>query len=276
MTTIFLSHAREDTACADQIRQGLEQAGYSVWHEPSYPMPGDTSYPYVIENAILGSAAVVVLWSRSAASFAWVKRHMLIAQRFFKPRVPVRLDETGLPSTLLVESLSVEESCSDVVGHLLSRLPAPDSSDPLLTLAEQAAHQYTRERKEAIDRAATMLQGGEQREEVLAILEYLARNDVMNGVREKAQGVLAAATQQQPASPHASATRPQDARHQFDVRCKQGHITRFDRRDVCAQKKKIARELNGDTEVMRGLDELILTCPTCGSEMAVDVDCEGY
>ena len=151
-----------------------------------------------------------------------------------------------------------------------------DSSDPLLALAEQAAHQYMRERKEAIDRAATMLQGGEQREEVLAMLEYLARNDVMNGVREKAQGVLASATQQQPASPHAAASRPRDARHQFDVRCQQGHITRFDRRDVCARKKKIARELNGDTEVMRGLDELILTCPTCGVKMAVDVDCEGY
>jgi TIR domain len=276
MTTIFLSHAREDVACADQLRQGLEQAGYRVWREPDYPMQGDVSYPYVIENAILGSAAVVVLWSRSAASFAWVKRHMLIAQRFFKPRVPVRLDETDLPSTLLVESLTVEESSSDVVGHLLPLLPAPDSSDPLLALAEQAAHQYMRERKEAIDRAATMLQKGEQREEVLAMLEYLARNDVMNGVREKAQGVLAAATQQQPASTHAAANRPRDARHQFDVRCQQGHITRFDRRDACAQKKKIARELNGDTEVMRGLDELILTCPACGVKMAVDVDCEGY
>jgi len=29
---------------------------------------------------------------------------------------------------------------------------------------------------------------------------------------------------------------------------------------------------------MRGLDELIITCPvpSCGVEMAVDVDCEGY
>src|SRR2546427_3933087 len=129
MTTIFLSHAGGDHACANEMRQGLETAGYTVWREPDYPTARDASYPYVIENAILGSAAVVVLWSHGAASFAWVKRQILIAQRFFKPLVPVRLDETSLPSTLLVESLSGEEPCSDVVEHVLPRLPAPDSTD---------------------------------------------------------------------------------------------------------------------------------------------------
>ena len=265
MTTIFLSHAGGDHACANEMRQGLETAGYTVWREPDYPTPRDASYPYVIENGILGSAAVVVLWSHSATSFAWVKRHILIAQRFFKPLVPVRLDETSLPSTLLVESLSGEEPCSDVVEQVLPRLPAPDNTDPLLTLGEQAAHTYMHVRKEAIDHAAAMLQRREHREEVLAILEYLARNDLMNGVREKAQDVLATATQQKMVSLPAP-TRPQDARHLFGVRCKNGHITTFDRREVCSQRK----------EVMRGLDELILTCPACGVEMAVDVDCEGY
>jgi hypothetical protein len=267
MTTIFLSYTSDDHTCADQVRQGLEAAGYTVWREPDYPTSRDASYPYVIENAILGSAAVVVLWSHSAASFAWVKRHILIAQRFFKPLVPVRLDQTSLPSTLLGECLSSEQPCSDVVTHLLPRLSAPNSTDPLLALGEQAAHQYLRVRKEAIDQAAAMLQRGEHREEVLAILEYLARNDLMTSVHEKAQDVLKAATQQPTASPPAP-TRPQDARHLFGVRCKNGHITTLDRRQVCSQRK----------EIMRGLDELILTCPvpTCGVAMAVDVDCEGY
>lgn len=265
MTTIFLSYASNDHACADEIRQGLDQAGYIVWHEPDYPTPRDTSYPYVIENAIIGSAAVVVLWSQTTASFVWVKRHILIAQRFFKLLVPVRLDETSLPSTLLVESLSSQTSCSEVVTHLLPLLPAPGSTDPLLILGEQATHQYIRVRREAIDQAEEMLQRDEHREEVLAILEYLARNDLMTGVREKAQEVLAAATQQKPASLLAS-TRPQDARHLFSVRCKNGHITTFDRHEVCSQR----------TEIMRGLDEVILTCETCGVEMAADIDCEGY
>lgn len=265
MTMIFLSHASDDRACADQMRQGLEAAGYTVWREPDFPTPHDASYPYVIENRILGSAGVVVLWSSSAAQFGWVRRHLLIAQRFFKPLIPVRLDETSLPSTLLVESLSGEEPCSDVVAHLLPRLPAPGSTDPLLALGELATHQYIRVRKDAIDQAAAMLQRGEHREEVLAILEYLARNDLMNGVREKAQAVLTIATRQKTEFPPAP-TRPRNARHLFGVRCKNGHITPFDRREVCSQR----------TEIMRGLDEVILTCATCGVEMAVDVDCEGY
>lgn len=266
MTTIFISYTKEDSICADQIRQGLEANGYSVWQEPDYLTPRDASYPSVIENAILGSAAVVVLWSSSAASFAWMKRHILIAQRFFKPLVPITLDETALPSTLLVESLSGEEPCSEVVAQVLPRLPASDLADPLLTLGEQASHQYIRVRKDAIEQAAAMLQRGDHREEVLAILEYLAHNDLMSGVREKAQDVLDAAMQPPP-----TPMRPQDSRHWFGARCKNGHVSYFDRRVVCSAKRSLVR---GEKEP----DELLLTCttPGCGVVMAVDVDCEGY
>lgn len=83
-------------------------------------------------------------------------------------------------------------------------------------------------------------------------------------MREKAQQVLAA-TPQKPAPSPASSPQ-QDARHCFAVRCQKGHITTFDRREVCSQR----------TEIMRGLDELVLTCATCGIQMVVEVDCEGY
>ncbi len=263
MIRIFLSYDQADQACATQMREGVEAAGYTVWREPDYPTPRDASYPYMIESGILGSGAVVVLWSQSAADSVWVKRHLLIAQRFFKPLVVVRLDETSLPTTLLAESLFGGESCSQLIAQLLPHLPAPDKADALLTLGELAASSTIRARKDAIDHAASMLQRGEQREAVLTILEYLERNDLMYGVREKAREVLAAATPQQPVSPQAQL---QDARHLFGVRCKNGHLTTFDRRKVCSERK----------EIMRGLDELLLTCGTCGVEMAVDVDCEGY
>jgi len=269
MTRIFLSYTDEDRACADQIRQSLAAAGYTVWREPDYPTPRDVSYPYLIENAILGSAAVVVLWSHSAASFAWTKRHILIAQRFFKPLVPITLDETALPSTLLVESLSGEQPCSEVISHLLPRLPAPNSADPYLALCEQAAHQYIRLRKEAIDQAAEMLQHSEHREEVLAILEHLARNDLMNGVRERALAVLDADARRDSAS-RAAPARSQDSRHRFGARCKNGHISYFDKREVCAAKRPLVRGEKAAPE------ELLLHCATCGVAMAVDVDCEGY
>ena len=269
MTTIFLSSAKEDIACAGEVRQGLEAAGYTVWREPDYPTSRDASYPYLIENAILGSAAVVVLWSQSAASFAWTKRHILIAQRFFKPLVPVTLDETALPSTLLVESLAGEQPCREVASAFLPRLPAPGSAAPLLTLCEQAAHQYIRVRKEAIDQAAAMLQRGEHHEEVLAVLEYLAHNDLMNGVREQAQGVLDAEARRGSISSRAS-VRSQDSRHRFGARCQNGHVSYFDKREVCAAKRPLVRGEKAAPE------ELLLHCSTCGVVMAVDVDCEGY
>lgn len=269
MTTIFISHAIEDEACADQMRQGFEQAGYAVWREPDYPTPRDVSYLYVIENAILGSAALVLLWSQDAARSGWVKRHILIAQRFNKSLLPVALDDAGLPSTLLVETFSGQSSCSEVVAQLLPHLPTPDSVDPYLTLCEQAAHQYVRLRKEAIDQAAEMLQHGEHREEILAILEHLARNDLMNGVREKAQAALDADAKRGSATPTAPA-RPQDSRHWFGARCKNGHVSYFDKREVCAAKRPLVRGEKAAPE------ELLLHCSTCGVVMAVDVDCEGY
>jgi hypothetical protein len=269
MTTIFLSYAKEDSACADEMRQGLEENGYTIWQEPDFPTPREQSYPYLIENAILGSTALVLLWSQHAAADVWSKRHLLIAQRFFKPIVPTVLDATALPNTLTTEApIAAASPCSDVVAQILPHLPVLEKPDALLTLGEQAAHQYLRVRKDAIDQAALMLQQGAHREEVLAILEYLAHNDLMTGVREKAQGVLTAATQQQNATPVAP-TRPQDARYWFGVRCKNGHVSSFDKRVVCTQRTEVMR-------VMRGLDELLLTCPICQVEMAVDVDCEGY
>jgi len=269
MTTIFISHATEDDTCAVRIRQGLEASSYTIWREPEYPTPRDVSYPYLIENAILGSAAVVVLWSQSAASFAWTKRHILIAQRFFKPLVPITLDDTPLPSTLLVETFASQSPCSDAVAQIALRLPAPGIADPLLTLGEQASHQYIRVRKEAIEQAAAMLQRGDYREEVLAILEYLAHNDLMNGVREKAQAVLDTDARRSSVTPSAS-VRPQDSRHLFGARCQNGHISYFDKREVCAAKRPLVRGEKAAPE------ELLLHCATCGVVMAVDVDCEGY
>jgi len=282
MKTIFLSQAPDDEQCAVAIRQELEDAGYRVWRAPDYPAPSDVTYPYVVENGIMGSAAMLLLWSSSAAHFDWGRRHLAFAQRLGKPIVTVVLDEEALPGTLLVDPIVVEQrSCSGVVTRVLPRLPAPESDDPLLTMSELAAGEYIRQRKKAIELAAGMVQHGENRAEALAVLEYLAHNDLVNGVREKAQGVLAAQTEvaDRTASappPTQAPARSQDdeARHKFRVRCQNGHISTIDKRVVCAQRTNVAREIPRGMRVI--LDELVLPCPICQVEMAVDIDCEGY
>src|SRR5436309_7537783 len=116
MTTIFVSHAEENTDCAETIRRGLEAKGYTSWREPGYPGPTETSYPHMIENAILGSAAVVLVWSSAASQAAWVARHILFAQRMKKLILPVVLDSTALPNILIVDTIiPCQPPCDDAV-----------------------------------------------------------------------------------------------------------------------------------------------------------------
>ncbi len=273
MAQIFVSHAPEDAACAEQIRQGLDAGSYTTWSEPASLSIESILYPRTIENVILSSAALVLVWSSSAAQSAWVERHLLFAQQLQKLILPVLLDGTDLPNTLVaVTPIRGHAPCADVAARLLPLLPPTASEDPLLKLEEQAAHQYIRERKAAIDVAAGMLQRAEQCEPVLAMLEYLAHNDLMDGVRAKAREALAPYTKQtaaSPASPPAG-----DSRHTFGVRCKNGHISYFDRREVCSANTTFPRETR--QSVGRELDELLLKCETCGVEVAARVDCSKY
>ncbi len=274
ITSVFVSYAKEDNACAEAILQGLEAQGYSIWREPASLTMESVLYPRTIENEILASAAVVLLWSSSAASSDWVERHRLFAQRLKKPLVPILLDGTALPNTLIVDkTFSSQAPCSDVVAQLLPVLPQPDSKEPLLVLGEKAAHEFISTRKEAIELAAEMLGRNEHREEVLAILEYLASNDLMTGVRDKAQGVIDADVQKAPPAP-SWRFGSDESRHIFGVRCKNGHVTYFNKQRVCPASGSVARETMD--RAGKKLDILYLQCEQCGEEMVVHVDCEGY
>jgi hypothetical protein len=67
-----------------------------------------------------------------------------------------------------------------------------------------------------------------------------------------------------------------EAAHIFGVRCSKGHVTYFDKREVCREDGSITRSLVYRDD--RQLDALRLRCGTagCGEWVWVDVDCEGY
>src|SRR2546426_9751135 len=147
MTTVFVSHTQEDTACAESIRQGLEVKGYSVWREPASLSMESILYPRTIENDLLRSAAIVLVWSSSAAQSEWVERHILFAQRLKKLIVPVVIDGTNLPNTVVsVTPITSNPPCTDVMAQLPIDFPQPGSVDPLIKLSELAAHEFIRER----------------------------------------------------------------------------------------------------------------------------------
>src|SRR6266851_4191397 len=135
MPQIFVSHAPQDAECAEHIRQGLESGGHTTWREPTSLSIESILYPRTIENVILSSAAVVLVWSSSAAQSEWVERHLLFAQQLQKLILPVLLDETDLPNTLVaVSPIRGHASCADVAAQLLPRLSPSASEDALLKL----------------------------------------------------------------------------------------------------------------------------------------------
>jgi predicted RNA-binding Zn-ribbon protein involved in translation (DUF1610 family) len=266
MTTIFVLHTQEDAVYAKTIQQDLEEEGYTSVHAQSFPDPG------AVKNAILGSAAIVLVWSSSAAQSKQVKQEIRLAQQLKKLIVPLVFDGTTLPQTMVgVSSITSQTSGIDAVVQFLPQLPGPQSTDSLIRLYEQAAHEYIRERRAAIERAAEMLQRDEQREAVLAVLDYLAHYEPTMLLCEKAQEVLATAQGQ--TSP-TSTVPPVYVHKENCPNC--GYVNVFDKREICKTDGIIVKrrlKWSGDKE----LDELTgYKCKKCGKALIVHVDCEGY
>jgi hypothetical protein len=74
-----------------------------------------------------------------------------------------------------------------------------------------------------------------------------------------------------PAQPAAASS---EAAHIFGVRCEKGHVTYFDKREVCREDGSITRSIVYRDD--RQLDALRLRCGTCQAWVVAEVDCEGY
>ena len=289
MSILFLSYAKDDASCANQFRQELEAKGYTVWCELDYPDPGSRSYQYMIENAIVGSAAVVLVWSSRAAQIAQVEQQWRFAQQLKKNLFVIPLDGTSPPSSLQavttvpaatpatglpIATTTNQTLCTNIVAGLTSlpNFPPPQSTDSLLIFYQQAADKLIPQRKQAIEEVEKLLSGGVQREVVLAVLDYLGRNDPIMGVREKAREALNLLTQPTALTPPPPS--PKDVQHLFDVRCGKGHISRFNKRIVCTAYREVYRTVK--TPGSKELDELHLKCQQCGMDIVAYVDCGDY
>lgn len=273
MVGIFVAFALEDAVCAEEVRHGLEAKGYGVWREQEGVSIESILYPRTVENGIVGSAVLIVLWSMHAARSEEVEREMLFAQRLKKLALPVALDATELPATLVaVSPVAVQASCAEAVAQLLPLLPSPQSDDPLLAMLEKAAKSSllsVRARFAAIDQAQEMLRRGEHREELLALLEYLVANDAIERVRSRARDVLKVEVDR--AEPSASGGL---SRHRIEVLCKKcGKLSYFNKYHVCGNEQfvRVSRQ-SGGTDIC----QLDLTCEHCGADLKVTIDCGGY
>ncbi|MBP1466197.1 toll/interleukin-1 receptor domain-containing protein [Candidatus Chloroploca sp. M-50] len=269
MAQLFLIATPADATCTDALRDLLTAQGYGIWSLPAHLDSGSASYPSALERGIRGSAALVLIWSAAAAGDEWVERMVRYGQQLKKPVITLARDATPLPITLVdAPGLRENGDLAAAVTRLVPLLPPPEQDDLLLALL---SHEYIREQKRGIAEAVTLIQRGERREELLAMLEDLARHSLYNTVAAEAQQALASLSgQPAPEAP------PAASRHTFGVRCPKGHVSWYDKREVCPASGTIPRSTV--RKAGQDLDELLLPCRTagCTETVVVRVDCEGY
>ncbi|HET9811896.1 MAG TPA: TIR domain-containing protein [Sphingomicrobium sp.] len=94
MADVFLSYARHDEAVAGRVAKALESSGLDVWWDAE--LPAHRAYSEVITSNLESSAAVVVLWSSTAAKSQWVRAEADFARNAGK-LVQARIDDSFPP-----------------------------------------------------------------------------------------------------------------------------------------------------------------------------------
>ncbi|MEZ5961641.1 MAG: toll/interleukin-1 receptor domain-containing protein [Hyphomonadaceae bacterium] len=94
MADVFLSYAREDTARAEQVANGLSAAGLDVFWDNEIP-PGTTWADY-IEGKLNQCKALIVLWSEHSTKSQWVREEARMG-RDKGVLIPVMIDSSQPP-----------------------------------------------------------------------------------------------------------------------------------------------------------------------------------
>jgi len=94
MADVFLSYAREDSARAVQVAEGLKSAGLDVFWDNEIP-PGQTWADY-IEQKLTQCKALIVLWSEHSTKSQWVREEARMG-RDKGVLIPVMIDASQPP-----------------------------------------------------------------------------------------------------------------------------------------------------------------------------------
>ena len=95
MADIFISYANEDRERAAQVATLLESEGWSVWWDRR--IPAGRTWRKVLEDALLETRCMMVLWSKNSVSSQWVAEEAEEARRLEKTLIPVLIDPVEPP-----------------------------------------------------------------------------------------------------------------------------------------------------------------------------------
>jgi hypothetical protein len=85
---VFISYGREDAALMQQVEKALLDAGLTIWTDKGIA-PGSPSWKAAIEQAILDTRCIVVLFSPDSSESRWVRAELDYADAQGKPIYPL-------------------------------------------------------------------------------------------------------------------------------------------------------------------------------------------
>ncbi|MCS4432871.1 TIR domain-containing protein [Aquiflexum gelatinilyticum] len=99
-SSIFLSYSRDDYKSVQQIQTLLREKGIMVWIDQESIYAGE-NWPKAIGEGIAKQSKFMLLWSKHAAKSHFVEFEWNTALALKKKIIPVLLDTTPLPPTLI-------------------------------------------------------------------------------------------------------------------------------------------------------------------------------
>ncbi|HEY7851302.1 MAG TPA: TIR domain-containing protein, partial [Ktedonobacterales bacterium] len=137
-TLVYISYARADRARVDPVVVALRERGFTLAVDPT-SAHGAGDYVHESQRALQQANALVVFISQASAQSAWVEAETrafqaTMARGGARRLIPVRLDETLLPSALAVyttvDGVSVAPAVlADTLAQTLGDVPMPLAPD---------------------------------------------------------------------------------------------------------------------------------------------------
>lgn len=98
---IFISYSSKDSKVVHAYAAYLEKQGYKVWYDVKGLYTGVT-FLKVIASAIEHSKLVIFFSSQHSNQSQWTQGEVLTAQKFKKPILPVRIDDSEYDKSLML------------------------------------------------------------------------------------------------------------------------------------------------------------------------------
>jgi hypothetical protein len=145
--------------------------------------------------------------------------------------------------------------------------------EAVVEVATQLQQGKISERRAAVHKAAELLARRDcslpSRAKIIALLQAAVRDEAYTSVRDAAQVVL-----DNLEAGMAPTLLPDDRRHMVGVPCRNGHVTYFDKRELCTEQSGFVRTVV--REQGEAFDEIYLPCRQCDDMVKTRIDCEAY